>query len=43
MFDEIAAEEDERRRHGCTMAIAGFSAAIESPAESRVMSSFLAR
>ena len=32
MFDEIAAEEDERRRHGCTMATAGFSAAIRCPA-----------
>jgi len=38
MFDEIPAEEGERRRHGCTMAIAGFSAANETPAESGVMS-----
>jgi hypothetical protein len=43
MFDEIAAEENERRRHGRTMATTGVSAAIESPAESRLMSSLLAR
>jgi hypothetical protein len=41
VLDEVAAEERERRRHGRTRATAGFSAAIEGPAGSRVMSCLL--
>jgi hypothetical protein len=42
MLDEVAAEQSERRRHGCTVATAGFSVVIRIPANSLLMSFLLA-